>query len=291
MIINSIVDKQAINKGWSGDKKYSITTLDGSRYFLRVSPLNKAEHRRREFDKMCEIEVLGIPMAKPIEFGVCDDGVYTVESFVDGIDAEEYIQKLSSDNQYAYGIDAGKILKKLHSISAPQNIPTWEIRFNDKINRKVEMYQNCELKYEKDIPFINYIRENRHLLSGRPQTYQHGDYHIGNMMVDRNGFLTIIDFDRDDFGDPWEEFNRIVWCAQTASHFARGMVDGYFDNVVPLEFWKLLALYICTNTLSSLPWAVPFGDKEISVMKKQANDILYWYDDMQNVIPSWYRDE
>ena len=109
------------------------------------------------------------------------------------------------------------------------------------------------------------------------------------MMIDRNGVLTIIDFDRDDFGDPWEEFNHIVWCAQAAPSFASGMVDGYFDGNVPLDFWKLLALYICSNTLSSLPWAIPFGDKEIQVMRQQAAQVLQWYDGMKNVVPSWYQ--
>ena len=91
------------------------------------------------------------------------------------------------------------------------------------------------------------------------------------------------------FGDPWEEFNRIVWCAQIAPSFAAGMVDGYFDNNVPLEFWKLLALYICSNTLSSLPWAISFGDGEIKTMKNQAKEILEWYENMTRVIPTWYR--
>ena len=34
---------------------------------------------------------------------------------------------------------------------------------------------------------FKYIAENRHLLKNRPQSYQHGDYHIGNMMIDSNG--------------------------------------------------------------------------------------------------------
>ena len=150
------------------------------------------------------------------------------------------------------------------------------------------MYHKCALKYEVDTPFLQYISENRHLLASRPQTYQHGDYHIGNMMIDRSGSLTIIDFDRDDYGDPWEEFNRIVWCAQTAPFFASGMVDGYFNEQIPIEFWKLLALYICSNTLSSLPWAIPFGDGEIEIMRNQAEQVLTWYDSMKNVVPTWY---
>lgn len=150
------------------------------------------------------------------------------------------------------------------------------------------MYMDCPLKYESGELFLAHIAKSRHLLDGRPQSYQHGDYHIGNMMVSRNGTLTIIDFDRDDYGDPWEEFNRIVWCAQESPRFAAGMVDGYFGGQVPQEFWDLLALYICSNTLSSLPWAIPFGQQEISVMRNQAKEILAWYDNMQTTIPSWY---
>jgi len=108
------------------------------------------------------------------------------------------------------------------------------------------------------------------------------------MMLDQNGVLTIIDFDRDDYGDPWEEFNRIVWCAQAAPAFASGMVDGYFGGEAPMDFWKLLALYICSNTLSSLPWAIAFGEGEIRVMRHQAEEVLGWYDDMRRVVPGWY---
>ena len=107
-------------------------------------------------------------------------------------------------------------------------------------------------------------------------------------MIDQKGVLTIIDFDRDDFGDPWEEFNRIVWCAQASPAFASGMVDGYFESGVPIEFWKLLALYICCNTLSSLPWAIPFGENEINTMRVQAEQVLKWYDNMLTPVPSWY---
>ena len=89
-------------------------------------------------------------------------------------------------------------------------------------------------------------------------------------------------------GDPWEEFNRIVWSAQAAPAFASGMVDGYFGREVPMDFWKLLALYISSNALGSLPWAVPFGEKEIQVMRNQAREMLQWYDSMAQVIPSWY---
>lgn len=103
-----------------------------------------------------------------------------------------------------------------------------------------------------------------------------------------NKELFIIDFDRFDFGDPWEEFNRIVWCVQASPYFATGMVNGYFDGQVPLDFWKLLAFYIASNTLSSIPWSIPFGEDELNIMIKQASDVIEWYDGMENLVPTWY---
>ena len=289
-VYQRIIRRMSIDKGWSGDQKYCAITEDGPKYLLRVSMIDRLERKRREYEKMSEVARLGIPMCLPVEFGICKEGAYSIQSWVDGEDAEELVMSMDAEKQYHYGLDAGRILAKIHTIPAPADAPSWECRFNSKIDRKIAMYENCELKYESGgDAFLDYLAQNRHLLSGRPQSYQHGDYHIGNMMIDYKGVLTIIDFDRDDFGDPWEEFNRIVWCAQAAPAFASGMVDGYFDGEVPMEFWRLLALYICANTLSSLPWAIPFGEGEIQVMRKQAAQVLEWYDGMTNVVPTWYQ--
>ena len=289
-VYQNIVSRTPIEKGWSGDQKYCAVTADGAKYLLRISSIDRLERKRREYEKMSEVAQLGIPMCLPVEFGTCEERAYSIQSWIDGEDAEELVMSMDEEKQYRYGLDAGRILAKIHTVPAPVDALSWEIRFNAKIDRKIAMYENCELKYENGgDAFLNYLAENRHLLRGRPQSYQHGDYHIGNMMIDQDGALTIIDFDRDDFGDPWEEFNRIVWCAQAAPAFASGMVDGYFDGNVPMEFWKLLALYISSNTLSSLPWAISFGEGEIQVMRNQAAQVLEWYDGMKNVVPTWYR--
>lgn len=288
-VYKNIIKRIPIDKGWSGDQKYCAISADGSAYLLRISSIDRLERKRLEYEKMTEVAALGIPMCQPIEVGTCAEGAYAIQTWVDGVDAEEAILAMDTQKQYRYGLDAGRILAKIHTIPAPEDAPEWEERFNAKIDRKIAMYEACELKYENGADaFLNYIAGNRHLLNNRPQSYQHGDYHIGNMMIDRTGKLTVIDFEKQDVGDPWEEFNRIVWSAQAAPAFASGLVDGYFDGEVPLEFWKLLALYICSNTLSSLPWAIPFGDEEIQVMRKQAAQVLAWYDGMKNVVPRWY---
>ena len=289
MISFPFVSKEIIEKGWSGDKKYCVTDKDGKKFLLRVSPVEQYDCKKSEYERMCEVANLGISMCKPLAFGVCEEGVYSIQTWIDGAVLEDIIQTLSNRQQYAYGIEAGKILQTIHKIPACEGLEDWEIRFNRKIDRKIKMYGDCPLKYEKGQAFLEYIQKHRGLLKDRTQTYQHGDYHIGNMMIDKENTLYVIDFNRNDYGDPWEEFNRIVWCAGVSPMFATGMVNGYFDDNVPLEFWKLLALYISSNTLSSLPWAIPFGEGEIQIMKKQAKDVLQWYDDMQKVVPNWYK--
>lgn len=281
-------EKIPIDKGWSADKKYKIIDEKGNAYLMRVSPPGQTARKEAQFEMMRRVAELGVPMCVPIEFGVSDDGAYSIHTWIDGSDAADVLPLCSETEQYAFGLRAGKILKTIHQIPAPESLETWESRMNRKIDSKIAHYQSCPIQFEGADRLIGYIDTARPLLKNRPQVYQHGDYHIGNMMI-ANGKLVIIDFDRDDYGDPWEEFNRIVWCAQTSPLFATGMVDGYFDKKPPEAFWRLLALYISSNTLSSVPWAIPFGEKEIAVMLNQARAVLSWYEDMTRIVPTWYQ--
>ena len=288
MLYDKIVSRTLVDKGWSADRKYCARMADGTCCLLRISPADKLEGVSKCYSHMKEAEKLGISMCRALEWGTCQEGVYMLQSWVDGDDAEAAIPRLAPASQYSYGLAAGRDLRKLHSIPAPSDLQPWETRFGRKIDRKLRMYEDSALKYEEDIGMISYIRENRHLIASRPDSYQHGDHHIGNMMINSSGELILIDFEKEDHGDPWEEFNRIVWSAQAAPAFASGIVDGYFEGDVPQRFWQLLALYICINSLGSLPWAIPFGEGEILVMRRQQKQILEWYDHMRRIVPTWY---
>lgn len=284
----SIISKELIHKGWSSDKKFCIRTEDGSKYLLRISPNEKSTARKEQFHIQQQLADLGVNMCNPIDFGVCDEAVYMIQSWVNGEDAEEVIPQLKREEQYLLGVEAGAMLKLIHSIPEPKNLPSWDQRYSAKLDLKIEHYEKCPIKFSDDENIKHFIEANRHLIYNRPQTFQHGDFHIGNMMIEEN-HIVIIDFDRSDYGDPWEEFSNIVWSVQASPKFASGIIDGYFNGPVPLQFWKLLALYSCVRLLSALPWAIPFGETEINTMLKQAEDVLNWYGNLQNVIPNWYQ--
>ena len=291
MKLTDFVSLTPIDYGWSGDRKYRAVTPDGTPYFLRITSRERGDRFVKLFDLQKEVAATGIPMCEPVAIGECDEGIYALHTWINGVDAEANVPRLSAKVQYRLGCDAGEYLNRIHTIPAPPDQPDWEARFNAKIDRKIRLYTDCSIRFEGDRHLLRYIGENRHLLCDRPQTFQHGDYHIGNMMLtdaETHPRIVVIDFDRYDFGDPWEEFNRIVWCAQAAPVFATGLVDGYFAGNVPLAFWRLLGLYISSNMLSSIPWAIPFGEGEVQTMLNQAKDVLAWYDNMKNPVPAWY---
>lgn len=271
-----------VEKGWSGERKIFVET-DTGRYLLRLSD----KSQQGAFETIRLAAQTGIHMSQPVAWGQCDAGAYLLLTWVDGEDAETVLPTLPLVQQYRLGLEAGRQLRRLHTLPAPPDCEDWELRFNRKIDRKIAGYQACDLRYEHDGVILEYLAAERHLLRGRPQCFHHGDYHCGNLVIDGDR-VGVIDFNRQDYGDPWEEFNRIVWCAGISEPFAAGRVDGYFDGVVPAAFWSLLALYIASNTLSSLYWAIPFGEEEIQTMRRQAANVLRWFDDLRNPVASWY---
>ena len=287
-ILEKFSKVEPIEKGWSEDKKYLVTSCDGAKYLLRISPIESYETRKALFERLKQVAAFGIPMCAPVELGTCADGVYSLQSWIDGEDLEAVLPLLPEAEQYALGFKSGDIVRKIHSISAPDSQEEWAARFNRKTDLKIKKYHECGLRFDGDNYVIDYIEQNRRLLEDRPQCFQHGDYHVGNMMIE-NGELKIIDFDRCDFGDPWEEFNRIVWSAAASPHFATGQLRGYFCGEPPLRFFELLAFYISSNALSSIYWAIPFGSSDINTMMKQSQDVLRWYNNMQSPVPTWYR--
>jgi len=288
-IINNhrFIKAEPITKGWSHDKKYCVTDKDGQKFFLRTSSLKLYENCKAIFEIMKRVEEIGVPMCVPIELGTCGDEVYMLQSWVEGDDLLTVLPSFTARKQYELGLEAGRILKKIHTIPAPELQEDWASRFGRKTNFKIKAYHECELKFEGDTYVLEYIENNRHLLECRRQCFQYGDYHIGNIMCSE-GKLVIIDFDRYDFGEPWEEFNRINLCAEASPHFATGRIHGYFDGEPPLEFFQLLAFYTASNALSSLPWAIPFGQEEVDTMMKQAQNVHKWFSNMQSPIPTWY---
>lgn len=280
-----------INKGWSKDVKYYIESEVGEKFLLRISEIKYYDVKKKEFEIMQEIFNLDIYMSAPINFGKCDNDkyVYMLLSWIEGIAADEIITTFSEDEQYNLGYKAGLILKKFHSILAPAEQEDWEQRMIKKINFHLKKYKACGIKVANDSRAIKYINENLYLLKNRPQTFQHGDFHVGNLIVTPDNTLGIIDFNRWDFGDPYEDFYKMMLFSRELSiPFAIGQIQGYFEDNVPDDFFKIVALYIADVILFSVVWAIPFGEKEVKTMLELAEMIFSDYDYFNSVVPKWF---
>ena len=288
--IETWINIKVVDKGWSYDKKYYVEDKYNNKFLLRLSDIDLYEDKKDQFENLKLIDKLNINTPKPIEFGICNNGksVYSLLTWVEGKDLESIIESLELDKQYKLGIKAGEMLKNMHSIKIKKQNYNWKDVYKEKIDRKIKDYRNCKYKFKNDESVIDFIRENEKYLSDRPISFQHGDYHIGNMILTPSGDLAIIDFNRASYGDPFEEYDRFIFTWSKSRIFANGQIDGYFNGNPPDEFFKLNALYTARNLLSSIPWAVNFGEVEINVALRNAEKIMEVYDEFRTYIPKWY---
>jgi aminoglycoside phosphotransferase (APT) family kinase protein len=277
-----------IEAGWSIDEKYMVEHKDGSRYLVRLSPIEYHAIKQKEFEILKNISHKNI--THPIDCGICNGGktAYLIFHWVEGVEVEPIISKMSALDQYKLGLSSGVLLKEIHGLKIGKQDQTWSERYSKKIERNIKNYLSCGYQIEGFSEIINYIRENVALLNNRKQTAQHGDYHIGNMLLTPSNEIAVIDFNRFDIGDPWEEFNRITWSSSESRYFATGQINGYFNGEIPEAFFKLLALYIGSNQLAAIPWAMKFGDDEVATMIAEANKVLEAYDNYKAYMPKWY---
>ena len=280
-----------ITKGMASDKKYHVITSDNRQLLLRISDIVEYDQKNTEFEIIKTASELGIPMSQPIDFGICNNGknVYSLLSWIDGRELEFALPSISKTEQYVCGLKSGRILRKIHAIPAPNDTDDWATRYFRVIDERLDAFRAEGIPFDGCRKTLAFLENNRHLLKGRLQCRHHGDYHEGNMILASSGELSIIDWhcvDFDNYGDPWYEFNRI---GVSFPMFASGQIDGYFDNKPPEEFWILLAYYLAASAITSIVWAKYFASERLSAILQLNLDILRWFNNMENFIPTWYK--
>ena len=282
-----IYPKELILKGYSEEIKYKV--IADKKYFLKVSPLSFTKKKQLELKYISFLEEVKFP--KLIEVRYESNSIYSLYEWIDGVDFREYVTQLTDKELYQYGIQAGKFLKKIHSISIEEHSDNWEEYYVQKSMKKIDSFRKENINFPEIETFIDYIHTHQYLLQDRPISLCHGDFHVGNMMIDlETKELVIIDFGSIEIGDPMEEFNRMIWNAQLSEEFATGLINGYFNGKnIPDEFWKLMAYYMACDLVGSIPWAVNYGNDQLITMLERAKLVLDWFDDFERMIPKFYK--
>jgi serine/threonine-protein kinase len=251
--------------------------------------MSQYDRKKHQFEFLQKVQGLDLNTPQPVDFGTYDENrLFTLLTYLEGEDANDVLPRVDPKCQYGLGFDAGRILKKIHSIPASPDALDWEERMNRKLSKKLSDLET----YRIDLPFkdllMAYVNDNRHLFKNRKQVFQHGDFHSGNMVVN-NGTIGIIDFDRTDCGDPYEEFKCYCWNVYASPFFASGLIDGYFDSKVPDDFFPLLKLYSAEALLGHITWAKKYGEEEVKTAYKVLYDTIGWFDHLRLDQPVWYK--
>lgn len=284
---------EPINKGWSSDKKYYIETSDGKRLLLRVSDISELDRKKAEYRMMERVYAFDVLTSRPYGFGLCNDGksVYSLSGWLDGEDAEIALARMNEAEQCSLGIKAGEILRRIHTLPAPENAEPWDARFRRKVQERVDFYNANPIKSGNGDKIVRYLQDSQHLLDGRPQTFNHGDYSVSNLMVAPDGQIGVIDFNffNSDHGDPWWEFDSIPWGTEPSAHFYTGLIKGYFSGEPPSKFFKVFSYYLAYDALAALCDTSKGEQGEPEDGRRHMGNILRWFDNMNNPVPTWYR--
>lgn len=174
---------EKVSKGWSSDSKYLIKTKDGKLLLLRISDAEQYNTKKKEYGIIEKYSKLGLPMSLPIDFGICNNGknVYMLLTWVEGRDLEEILPDLTEKEQYQLGREAGKILRKIHSLEVDADDMPKDTKKTKKL-LQLSLYEESQVRIDGDEAAINYVRENIDLIWKQKPVYMHGDYHPGNLI-------------------------------------------------------------------------------------------------------------
>ena len=289
-ISNTWMKIKKIEYGWSTDEKYYIEDNKNIKYLLRISNTDTYEQKKREFEIIKKFNTLDFKMSRAIEFGYFNEhrNVYMLLSWIEGYPLEEKLNSLPEIEQYRLGLNSGQILNQIHGIPVePQDVP-----FVNKISKKLlqlQMYENSSVRISNDEIAIAFVKNNIDMLCKSSPVYEHGDFHIGNLICTPDKTIGVIDFNRWECGDKYEEFYKIQsFNIEHSIAFSVGQIQGYFNGNPPIDFWKVHAVYVAHASLYSIKWAESFGQEEVDGMTKRCLQAFDHYDNFNLIIPKWY---
>ena len=281
---------EPVNRGWSSDRKYRVETGAGERLLLRLSDAERYEAKRKEYGIIGKYATLGFAMSRPVGFGLCDGGqtAYMLLTWVEGRDLEAVLPGLPETEQYRLGRAAGDILRRIHGLPLDaEDLPTATKRARKLA--QLDRYEASNVRVPGDGPAIQYVRENIDRIWRQPPVYQHGDFHPGNLIYRADGTLGVIDFNRWEVGDPYEEFYKLESFGREVSvPYCAGQIDAYFGEDVPEDFWETLAVYVAHASLFSIAWAEPFGQADVTAMTRRFREAMEDYEGFTRRVPKWY---
>jgi len=284
----------SIEKGYSGDRKY-IVFKGEQKYLLRCYRLEEHAGKSDEYDALRQMQKLDVLCSRPLLNGTLPEaGIgYMLLTYIEGTDAAEELPSYPMEVQYRIGREAGAELLKIHRYRAPSTVSPWEDRKRLKHMKYSEEYRKQDVKLPNEARILSFIDDHLSLLKGRPNVFQHDDFHLSNLIVKDRRLSGVIDFNRFDWGDPVHEFLKIgMFSSEISLPFSMGQIQGYHGNSRPDErFWRLYSLYAAMTLISSVVWIRKTKPEETGNMMAILDRVLEDHRGFESIVPAWYSAE
>src|SRR5699024_5759786 len=137
---------------------------------LRVGDINNKNRYIQHVRLLEQAAENSLPTHRLIAHGtiLADTHYFLLLGWLAGDDGEDVIRSFSQAEQYHLCLEACTILKVIHKfMPVSGSSEPWAKRFNRKIDRKIEMDENCDLKYENGHLLQDVVSKYRHLLENK----------------------------------------------------------------------------------------------------------------------------
>lgn len=265
-------------------KIYAVTTEDGKNLLIRTDRISR-------FDEECRLAALtdrvfneaGVYTSSPMEVGAFNDDtmVYSMYNFFSGENLAARLPEFYVPEQLALGVEAGKQLKKFHTITPAED---------DEVNQPEDMFVLLTRLAEKGIKYqgfsqaADFLKKHHYIIEKRPVTALHGDFSANTLFLDGDLNVGMAPLQSVEWGDPITDLATLP--DGYSLPFIKGVYKGLFDGAPPKDFFELLALYSTVKALRDIDTALTEEDTAAAIIRAQK--IAAEYDNYQSVIPSWY---
>ena len=283
---------QELKGGFSEDVTWLIVPEDAPSVVLRFVAAEQISNVSAVFRAVSQVHRIGVATHEPFFCERFSDEIAVMAlSYIDGQDGAIALPKVSELSAEELGQDAGAMLRKIHNLpSEYSTVKAWAKRRILEYERVQDACFQNELSFADQDRVEAFVEERLGVLAKVSLCFQHGAFHLRNLIFDDQQLAGVIGFNAGDSGDPIEDFARLPWSTYPVSEsFARGQIDGYLAGNPIERFWERYNIYVGMSLASSLVDAVNRNNsKAFSEFRYRSLEIVNTHDFTDGGPPTWY---
>ncbi len=206
--------------GGRSNLTFVATDARGRKLVVRRPPLShvieKAHDMAREYRVLAALGSTPVPV--PIARGLCLDRTVTgadfyVMDFVDGFVPHTEAEAASIYDRRGLSRNVIDVLGDLHEVQ-PRQVGLGDLgRGADYVGRQLRRWQQAwEVMKQRDLPTMDEVHRRLSAIVPPQQkiVIAHGDYRLGNMMVDGDRIAGLLDWELCTLGDPLADLGYLI---------------------------------------------------------------------------------